>query len=289
MNALRPSLSDDLANTLTEQLEKTSEALTKLDQARSSLVDNSKGAAEQRLERARKMLQMLRMLGGDPATIAKQAKAIAQEIKAAAREYSAALKAEADGGVTAAAATGATDSTSPQTEAPVETGAAAGGEIPAAAAAEAVVVKAASSDRSGDRSDGSAAGRDPASQSASSQAAAQPADPEAVRQQTIQAYQDAVNSAAAKASRDRGEQEVLEKFKDAAREAKQIIEEAVRKMRAKQPSDPDARAAVQAGVSLDQAVRELADVMQPEPGNGSVDISISVGVAAAVPTLDIKT
>ena len=290
LNALRPSLSDDLANTLTEQLQKTSEALTKLDQARSSLVANSKGAAEQKLDRARKMLQMLRMLGGDPATIAKQAKAIAQEIKAAAREYSAALKSEADGGAPAAAATAAMDSTSPLTDTPAETGAAAFGEIPTAVAAEAVVVKATSPERSGDRGDGSAAGRDPASQSASSQAAALPADPEAVRQQTVQAYQDAANNAAAKANRDRGEQQVLEKFKDAAREVKQIIEEAVRKLRAKQPADPDAHAAVQAGVSLDHAVRELGDVMQIEPGNGSVDISISLGsVAAAAPTLDIKT
>lgn len=290
LNALRPSLSDDLANALTEQLQKTSEALTTLDQARSSVAADSKGEAEQKLDRARKKLQMLRMLGGDPATIAKQAKAIAQEIKAAAREYSAALKSEGDGGATAAAATATTDSTSPETEIPAETGAAAVGGNPTAAAAEAVVVKATSPDRSGDRSDGSAAGLDPTAKSASSQAAAQPADAEAARQQAIQAYQDAAKGAAAKASRDRGEQQVLEKFKDAAREVKQVIEDAVRKLRAKHPADPDASAAVQAGVSLDHAVQELAGVMQAEPGNASVDISISLGsVAPAVPTLDIKT
>ena len=228
------------------------------------------------------------MLGGDPATIAKQAKAIAQEIKAAASEYSSALKSEGADGATAAAATAAIDSTSPETDTPAGAiGADAVAAGPATTAAAAVVVTATPPDQSG--SGASAASVNPAATSAP-QALAKPTDPEAARQKTIKAYQDAANGAAAKASHDRGEQDVLAKFKDAALEVKQIIEDAARKLRAKHRSDPDASAAVQAGVAVDQAVQELSDAMQAEPSSGGVDISISLGiVAAAVPTLDIRT
>src|SRR3954452_7077999 len=73
-----------LAQALTDQQQKTDDAITTLSQAKKGLVSDAKSAALQKLESARIKLQLLRSLGGDPKVIAQQAKQIAQEIAAAA-------------------------------------------------------------------------------------------------------------------------------------------------------------------------------------------------------------
>jgi hypothetical protein len=76
-----------LAQALTDQQQKTDDAINTLSQAKKGLASDAKSAALQKLELARRRLQLLRSLGGDPKVVAQQAKQIAQQIAAAAREY----------------------------------------------------------------------------------------------------------------------------------------------------------------------------------------------------------
>jgi hypothetical protein len=120
------------------------------------------------------------------------------------------------------------------------------------------------------------------------------ADPEAARQQTVQAYQDAAARAAAQANKDRGEREVLAQFKDAAREAKRLIEEAVRKLKATNPFDPDAREAEQAKAAMKKEIKELSDTIQAQRDGGTADVFVGAlaGIATAnvaAPAVDILT
>ncbi len=62
-----------------------------------------KAAARARLDRAKQQLHMLRMVGGDPRSVAQQAARIAKEIAAAAKEYAAAGGAPADAATSGAA------------------------------------------------------------------------------------------------------------------------------------------------------------------------------------------
>jgi CHASE3 domain sensor protein len=80
----------------------------------------------------------------------------------------------------------------------------------------------------------------------------------------------------------RGEQEILSAFKDAAREAKRLIEDAIRKLKAKNPSDPDAREAEQAKAAMDKEIKELSDTIQAQRDGSTVDVF--VGALAGIPT-----
>jgi hypothetical protein len=162
-------LPDDVAKSLAEDQKRAADLLAVLDQAKKSMVSDLKGAALEKLNRARKKLELLRMFGGDPKAVAREAKRIAEEIRAAAREYASALKAEGGGDVSAAESAPVSASAS-VTSVPVEQGAA---QATASEAAE--------------------AGAKPADAPAKDAAPAvvETADPEAVRQQTGQAYQDA--------------------------------------------------------------------------------------------------
>ena len=172
------------------------------------MASDRKGEALEKLNRARKKLELLRMFGGDPKAVAREAKRIADEIRAAAREYAAALNSE--GGDVSAAAS-----------APVD----------ASAAVTSVFRPALRRQQKRTRSRQMRLPRTLLQPSSRRPIPSSPAEP-------AQAYQDAAARVAAQANKDRGEQEVLAQFKDAAREAKRLIEEAVRKLKAKNRIGP---------------------------------------------------
>jgi len=250
LNALQPALDEDVVDALSEQLEKTSDALTKLDQAKQGMIGDRKAAAEQKLELARKKLALLRSLGGDPKTIARQAKAIAQEIKAAAIAYGEALKAE---GAVGAAAGPVTDATGIAAD-------------PAASGDPAV------------------AGDAPAD-SSSAKASATTDDTEAAASQDAPLPQTPAEKAEADAKAGQHDREVLEAFKDAAREVRRMMEEAARKLKARH--DPDANATAQESRAMDKAVEELGEII----GNGqsgAADAATAITDIIVMPTIDIR-
>jgi hypothetical protein len=264
-------LPGDVAKSLAEDQKKASDLLAVLDQAKKSMVSDLKGAALEKLNRARKKLELLRMFGGDPKAVAREAKRIAEEIRAAAREYAAALKSEGGGDVSAADSSPAGASAS-ATSAPPELGAAQAAGV----------------------ADAGEAGAKPADAPAKDAAPAvvETADPEAARQQTVQAYQDVAARAAAQANKDRGEREVLAQFKNAAREAKRLIEDAARKLKAKNPSGPDARDAERAKAAMDEEIKELSDTIQAQRDTADVFVGALAGIATAnvaAPAIDILT
>lgn len=229
LNALQPALDEDTSAALSDELEKTGDALTKLDQARSGMVADRKEAAEKKLEAARKKLALLRALGGDPKTIARQAKAIAQEIKAAAIEYGEALKAEGELGAAVAAPDAPADG-----DPPAEPGEASAGTTAAEAPAK----------------DGETDATSPESTEPLS-----PADQAIANEKSAQ-----------------HDREVLEAFKDAAREVRRMLEDAARKLRAQR--DADADTALQAARSVDRAVEGLAEIVGTDQSVGASTITI---------------
>lgn len=237
LNALRPALDGDVADALSDQLEKTRDALTKLDEAKQGMIGDRKAAAEQKLEQARKKLALLRMMGGDPKAIMRQAKAIAQEIKGAANEYSEALKAQGGDGASSAAvpadaATGSADPAATPSDAT-----AAAGEVPAVASSADATAKTASPD-----------------------VAAQPQTP--------------ADKATAEAKDNQHEHDVLEAFKDAARAVKRVMEEAARKLKAQRPADPESSGTAQIGAAMDKAVGELAENMQSSGADAALATAV---------------
>lgn len=262
-------LPDGLSKSLAEDQKAAADLLAVLDQAKKSMASDLKGEALEKLNRARKKLELLRMFGGDPKAVAREAKRIAEEIRAAAREYAAALKSE--GGDVSAAASAPVDASASATSGQ--------GAAQATGTSEAAEAHAKPADS-------------PAKDAAP--AAVETADPEAARQQTMQAYQDAAARVAAQANKDRGEQEVLAQFKDAAREAKRLIEDAVRKLKAKNPSDPDAREAEQANAAMEKEIEKLSDAIQAQRDGSATDVFVGAlaGVATAdavSPAVDILT
>lgn len=202
----------DLPQTVLDKRKKGAEALAQLEQAHQAGIAHRKGAAKQKLEAARAKLQMVRMFGGDPKAMARQAKRIAQEIREAAREYGAALQAE--GGSAAGADGGA---------GPAETGKADTGVADAA----------------GDKPDAGDAGQDPdASHKAS-------------------AYQTAATDMAARSDKARAEREDIEKFKEGARDARRLIEEAIRRLKAQKAAARDIDELEGARRSMTEAVDDL--------------------------------
>ncbi|WP_445488254.1 hypothetical protein [Rhodopseudomonas sp. RCAM05734] len=250
LNALRPALDGDVATALSDQLEKTRDALTKLDDARQGMIGDRKAAAEQKLELARQKLALLRMMGGDPKAIMRQAKAIAQEIKGAANEYSEALKAQGGEGASNAAVpsdavTGSADPAATASDATSTTG-----EAPAVASPA-----------------------DATAKTAAPEVAAQPQSP--------------ADKATAEAKDNQHEHDVLEAFKDAARAVKHLMEEAARKLKAQHPADPEADGAAQTGAAVDKAVGELAENIQISQSGGA-DAALATVMVAATPTIDVQ-
>ncbi len=122
LERLAAFLSPDQAKALKEQQGKGDALVQQLDQLRQSMVSDRKGNARQKLDMAKAKLQLLRQLGGDPKTIARQAKQIAQEIREAAQEYSSALQSEGGSASPAAAAESGTSGAPADTAAPAAKG-----------------------------------------------------------------------------------------------------------------------------------------------------------------------
>jgi hypothetical protein len=279
-----PVLSDDVAKTLTDQVQQNTDALATLDQNSKSTAEQRKADAKEKLDQARKKLETLQIIGGDPATIAKQAKAIGEEIKTAASEYSSALKSEIGGNTTAGGASAAAGSTTPGTNAsPAD-----------AAAADSATAATAATGTTATLPDGSVTGGsntstavDSTEASASLQAVAKVADPAATAQTVVQAYQNAADRAAANTHFDPIEENVLASFKGAARDVKAVLENAARELKAKDPIDHGAHAGANTEVEIDKAIQDLSDTIRIKESGGNTDISIGSDTSAA-PALDIQ-
>lgn len=211
----------DLPQDVLDRRRKADESLVQLQAAQRSMVSDRKAAAKQKLDQAKAKLQMLRMFAGDPKAMARQAKQIAQEIREAARAYGAAgaadvpsgaassdsaSRAEADSGATGPVATGQAGAETPLDEAkgsrsqPVDNGAVA--------------------------EPGDSPGED------------RPPTAEEQRQAVAAAYHAAAHDIASRGAKSQAEREEIEQFKDAARQARQLLEEAARRLR-QEEADPN--------------------------------------------------
>lgn len=228
-------------------------------------------------------------MGGDPKTIARQAKLIAQEIGAGATEYAVAVASEGGADASApadpsAAAPAADDSDSSASDA----GTTAGSTPEAATGQGAPAVTGAATDATptGEKSSAASSSKDSKADSDASSTAGATTDTDAARQQTLKAYQDGAAKTAANSERARGERDALEKFRDAARDAKNLIEEAARKLKAKKSADPDAAEAERAASGLDHDIQQLSDAIQTQQietagvatGAATTDASASVAI-----------
>jgi hypothetical protein len=277
------SSDNPLTKPLTDEQREANDAIRTLDQVKKQLVDDRKSAALQKLERAREQLRVLRSLGGDPKTIARQAKLIAQEIGAAATEYAAAVASEGGADASApadpsAAAPAADDSGSSASDA----GTTAGSTPPEAATgqgAPAVTGAATDATPTGEKSSAASSSKDSKADSDASSTDGATTETDAARQQTLKAYQDGAAKTAANSEQARGERDALEKFRDAARDAKNLIEEAARKLKANKSADPDAADAERAASGLDHDIQQLSDAIQTQQIE-------TAGVAAGAATTD---
>lgn len=283
------SSDNPLTKPLTDEQREANDAIRTLNQVKKQLVDDRKSAALQKLERAREQLRILRSLGGDPKTIARQAKLIAQEIGAAATEYAGAVASEGGADASApadpsAAAPAADDSGSSASDA----GTTAGSTPEAATGQGAPAVTGAATDATptGEKSSAASSSKDSKADSDASSTAGATTDTDAARQQTLKAYQDGAAKTAANSEQARGERDALEKFRDAARDAKNLIEEAARKLKAKKSADPDAAEAERAASGLDHDIQQLSDAIQTQQietagvatGAATTDASASVAI-----------
>lgn len=253
---LGPGPSDDVAQTLADQAQKNTDALATLDQNDKSKAEQNKAEAKEKLEQARKKLQTLQIMGGDPETIAKQAKAIGKEIKDAASEYTAALKAEMGGNPIVGGAQAVVDPTAPGTDTDT---------ADAAAADSATATR--------------VAGTAPTADAA-------PADAAATPRTAVQAYQSAADRAAANARFDPVEENVLASFKGAAHDVKAVMEAAARQLKARDPTAAHSGANTEA--EMDKAIQDLTDTIRTKERGGDVDISAASDAPAAAPALDIQ-
>jgi hypothetical protein len=283
------SSDNPLTKPLTDEQREANDAIRTLNQVKKQLVDDRKSAALQKLERAREQLRILRSLGGDPKTIARQAKLIAQEIGAAATEYAGAVASEGGADASApadpsAVAPAADDSGSSASDA----GTTAGSTPEAATGQGAPAVTGAATDATptGEKSSAASSSKDSKADSDASSTAGATTDTDAARQQTLKAYQDGAAKTAANSEQARGERDALEKFRDAARDAKNLIEEAARKLKAKKSADPDAAEAERAASGLDHDIQQLSDAIQTQQietagvatGAATTDASASVAI-----------
>ncbi len=274
---------DNVANALSDQLQSSANALNTLDQASKNTAADRKKEAEQKLEQAQKKLQLLQILGGDPAKMAKEAKEIGKDIKDAASEYTKAMKDAAAGGNAVAAASqtvsreigtadvaGVSSDGSPapvgDASLPATKALATGSANPAKAGASADATTAeATGNRDGAKATGVAEAQPPA-QSAADKAAA----------------------AATKYRLGQHDRDVVESFKKAANQVKQVIQDAAQKQKSKNSLDPGVTGTAQVSKEMDKAVQELSDTVRIEQSGGDISDTRGSAFAAPVfPALDI--
>jgi hypothetical protein len=154
------------------------------------------------------------------------------------------------------------------------------------ATAPAVTGAATDATPTGEKSSAASSSKDSKADSDASSTAGATTDTDAARQQTLKAYQDGAAKTAANSEQARGERDALEKFRDAARDAKNLIEEAARKLKAKKSADPDAAEAERAASGLDHDIQQLSDAIQTQQietagvatGAATIDASASVAI-----------
>lgn len=242
--------------------------VNQLHQVRESMISNRKGDARQKLDQAKEKLRMLRLMGGDPKQVARQAAQIAREVRAAAQEYSSALRESgASSAVDASAAVSAANEAKAASLANPN------------AAAEADVSTTAVPTQTAADQDKDAQKQTPAE--------AKPITPEEVKK----AYQDAANAIKIKGAEAQAERENLREFKDVAREAKRIIDEAARKLKEKKPGDNDAREAENAARQMQQAVSDMAktvgEFLNPVSANDGAGVDVAVNVDTQATTVSL--
>jgi hypothetical protein len=263
------SSDNPLTQPLSDEQRQASDAIRTLHQVQKQLVDDRKSAALQKLERLREQLRILRSLGGDPKTIARQAKLIAQEIGAAATEYAAAVASEGGGDASAPADPSSTAPAGSDTGSSASGTAATAGSTPEPATSQdapAVTGAATDATATGEKSSAAPSSNDSKADSDASPTAhaTTESDTDAARQKTLKAYQDAAANTAANSARASGDRDALQQFKDAARDAKNLIEEAARKLKARKSADPDAAEAERAASGLDHDIQGLSDAIQTQ-------------------------
>ena len=94
-----PELDPKVAKRLAEQRDEARQAIDTLKQTKVNAGDQRKQIAKEKLELIKRALQSLRMMGGDPKTLAKEGARLARELAAAVKEYAAAGGTGATGAV----------------------------------------------------------------------------------------------------------------------------------------------------------------------------------------------
>jgi hypothetical protein len=259
----------DLPKDVVDRRRKANDTILQLHDAQRSMVSDRKAAAKQRLDMAGAKLQMLRMFAGDPKAMAQQAKQIAREIQQAAREYGAALKVEGGAAATGAIAGPPAQANGDQAGAAAE---ASPGEGGLAGGTEA---------GAGERVDPAetAAAADDAPDAKAGEPATRSANPAKTDQEkAAEAYQAAAADLSSRHSKAQGEREAIDAFKQAAREAKRLIEEAARRMKAEEGGDGEVR---QLDASARAMTRAVDDLDRAAAETGQVGPAGQAGLGAA--------
>jgi hypothetical protein len=286
-----------LTKPLSDEQRQARDAIRTLNQVQKQLVDDRKSSALQKLDRLREQLRILRSLGGDPKTIARQAKQIAQEIGAAATEYAAAVASEGGADASAPADPSSTASAGSDSGSSASGAEATAGSTPEAATSpeaatgqdtQAVTGVATEATATGEKSSAASPSKDSKADSDASRTAGAATDTDAARQKTLKVYQDAAAKTAANSAQASGDRDALQQFKDAARDAKNLIEEAARKLRAKRSADPDAADAERAVSGLDHDIADLSDAIQSQQiETAGVDTGAAIPDASASVAINI--
>ncbi len=230
------------------------ETLGKLQQATASMATDRKAAAKQKLDQAKAKLQMLRMFSGDPKAMARQAKQIAQEIREAAREYGAAAASEAPAQTTSSDAAPGPEAGQTGTETSSD---ARNGQADDATRSSSVP-EPAKSGEPGKAPDGVRAG------------AERPATDEERRQQVADAYRAAAHDIASRGAKAQAAREDIEQFKDAARQARQLLQEAARRLKQEKANPAEINDIETASRSMTRAVDDLATPDATSAGPGAM-------------------
>ena len=103
----------------------------------------------------------------------------------------------------------------------------------------------------------------------------------------MQGYREKAAEIGAAANKARGEREMVQKFKDAGREARQIIERAVRQLKDKNAADPDANAAEKAKAGMEQEIQDLEDTVAARESQSSDTLSAPAPIDAGTMVINI--
>jgi len=250
---------DNVATALANQLQQNSDALSTMDAARKNTAADRKKEAEHKLEQAIKALQLLQILGGDPASQARQAKNIGKKITDAAGEYNTALKDEAGG--SAASPSPANDPAAKAANATTATSVAATEARPMAG--------------------------DPVAATAPTDSRPASIGSDITRQQATDAYQSPADRAMAKATAyklGQHDRDVLDLFKGAANQVKHVLDDAAQRAKARNAADPRDR---QIGSELDKAVGDLAETIEIKQSGGDVSALLGQDSRSAPAPVDI--